>query len=259
MALVELHPVSGGTAALELNRPGSLNALNWQAMEQFAAHVEALHQQPDLRALVVYGAGRAFCSGGDLFELHGYPERADGLRLATVMGDALDRLESLPCPTIAAIEGPAIGGGAEIALSCDLRVLAEDASLGMMHVRLAISSAWGGGQRLLRLVGYARALEWMAMGRVLSAEEAKHYHLTNTVVPSGQAVGRARQMAETIGRRDPQAVSAIKRMLQAGGSLPYRQALAAERAEFPALWAAAAHLQASEQFVARRNHRVREA
>jgi enoyl-CoA hydratase/carnithine racemase len=77
MALVELHPVSGGTAALELNRPGSLNALNWQAMEQFAAHVEALHQQPDLRALVVYGAGRAFCSGGDLFELHGYPERAD--------------------------------------------------------------------------------------------------------------------------------------------------------------------------------------
>jgi enoyl-CoA hydratase len=259
MAMVELRHLEDGVAGLTLNRPDALNALNWQAMDQFAAAVDRLHERTDLRAVIVHGAGRAFCSGGDLFELHEFPQFEDGLRLATIMGDALDRLESLPCPTIAAIEGPALGGGAEIALACDMRVMAEGATLGMMHVRLAISSAWGGGQRLLRLVGYPLALEWMTIGRVLSAEEARHHGLTSRVVPTGEAVEQARQLAASISRQDADAVRAIKRFLRAGADLPYDQALAAERSEFPKLWAAAAHLKASENFVARKNHRVRQA
>lgn len=258
MALVDLAFLEGGVADLTLNRPEALNALNWEAMDQFAQSIERLHDRDDLRALIVHGSGHAFCSGGDLFELHQYPDYQDGLRLATVMGDALDRLESLPFPTIAAIEGVALGGGAEIALACDLRVMAEDATLGMMHVRLAICSAWGGGQRLLRLVGYPLAIEWMTIGRVLSADEASHYGLANRLVPSGQAVDQARDLSNSICRMDADAVRAIKRFLQAGQAGPFDQALKVERGEFPKLWEAKAHLQASEAFVARKNHRVRE-
>jgi len=247
-----------GIATLKINRPEALNALTWQAMEAFAAAVEELHTADEVKALVVYGAGRAFCSGGDLFELHHYPAHEDGLRLATIMGQALQRLEELPFPTIAAIEGPALGGGAELALSCDLRVMADDASLGMMHVRLAISPAWGGGQRLMRLVGYSRALEWMTAARVLRAEQALAHNVVNRVVPSAQSYIAAVELAESIARHDLESVRAIKRLLRAGLTQPAADAALAEQAEFPPLWAARPHLEASERFVERKNHRVPE-
>jgi len=239
---------------ITIRRPEARNALTWQAMEQFGARVEqAAHA--DLRALIVTGEGGAFCAGGDLFELHGYPSRLDGVRLSAVMSQALDRLVALPAPTIAAIEGPALGGGAEIALACDLRVMAEGAALGMMHVRLAISPAWGGAQRLVRLVGAARALEWMAAGRVLTAADAFAAGVASRVAAKGQARDEALNLAREIAAHDPQAVRTIKRIVQAASDLPPADALRFERAAFPDLWAAPAHLEASAEFVARRNHR----
>ena len=171
MSPVEFETTDGSVGIITFNRPRFRNALNWDAMEKFAGIIEAAHRLPDLRALIVTGSQGAFCAGGDLYELDGYPRITDGIRLSRIMGDALNRLEELLCPTVAAIEGPAIGGGAEIALACDLRVMAKSAQLGFMQVRLAISPAWGGGQRLMRLVGYAQALAWLATGRMLSAAE----------------------------------------------------------------------------------------
>ncbi len=252
--LFEVH--EPGVALLTINRPQARNALTWEAMQAFARAIEAAHLQPDLRALVITGAGGAFCAGGDLFELDGFPTRADGARLSSIMGQALERLEALPFPTIAAMEGPAFGGGAEVALACDLRVMAHDARLGLMHVRLAICPAWGGGQRLLRMVGYARALEWLAAGRVLSAEACADFGLANRVVPSGEALAQALHLAGEFAARAPAALRAVKRLLRAGLTLPADQALAAERAEFPDLWAGDEHLRASARFVAaRKNHK----
>lgn len=258
MAAIEFERVGDGIGRLCLNRPQALNALTWEAMDQFAAQIESLHQGDDLRALIIHGAGRAFCSGGDLYELHHYPSHADGSRLATVMGQALDRLESLPFPTLAAIEGPAFGGGAELALACDLRVIAEGGAFGMMHVRLAISPAWGGGQRLLNHVGYARALEWLATGRVLTAEEAVEHRIALQRTAKGEAFDRALQIAQRMASHDQEAVRAVKRLLRAGLELPPEQARQAERTEFPDLWASQPHLDASEQFVSRANHRAPE-
>ena len=253
---IEVHIPDNGIGTLTLNRPSVRNALNWEAMYAFAEAVEVAHNSPDLQALIVTGSEGAFCAGGDLYELDRYPSRLDGVRLTTIMGDALDRLEELPCPTIAAIEGPAMGGGAEIALACDLRVMAESAILGLMHVRLAICPAWGGGQRLMRLVGYARALAWLAAGRVLSAAETLACHLTNLLTPDGQALKGALELATSITRNDSSAVQAIKRILRAGLTLPSAEAAAAERSELPDLWAAPAHLKASERFVSRKKQRV---
>lgn len=251
--------VEDGIGQITIQRPEARNALTWQAMDAFGACVEQADATADLRALVVTGAGGAFCAGGDLFELDGYPSRLDGVRLSTTMADALDRLEAIPVPTIAAIEGPALGGGAEIAVACDVRVMADGASLGMMHVRLAITPAWGGGQRLLRLAGFARTLEWLAGGKVFAAAEALAAGLANRIAPRGEALAEARSMARLFASHDSQAVRAIKRIVRAGASLPPPQAMRLEREAFPDLWAAPPHLEASAAFVARMNHRPRPA
>lgn len=255
-SLVEFK-LEQGLGLVVIRRPQARNALTWAAMDAFAACVEQAQRQVDLRALIVTGEGGAFCAGGDLFELDGFPSRLDGVRLSSVMADALDRLEALSAPTIAAIEGPALGGGAEIALACDLRVMADGASLGMMHVRLGITPAWGGGQRLLRLAGYSRSLEWLALGRVFAASEALEAGLVNRVVARGQALEEATMVARDLARHDPLAVAAIKRLARSGVTLPPQAAMRAERDEFPDLWAAPAHLTASADFAARRNHRPR--
>jgi enoyl-CoA hydratase/carnithine racemase len=243
---------NNGIGILTLNRPHVRNALNWEAMHAFADIVEAAHNLPDLRTLIVTGSEGTFCAGGDLYELDGYPSHQDGVRLTTIMGDALNRLEDLPYPTVAAIEGPALGGGAEIALACDLRVMAESARLGLMHIRLAICPAWGGGQRLLRLVGYARALAWLTAGRVLTAAETLAYRLANRLTPDGQALEGAMELAASFTRHDPSAVRAIKRILRAGLTMSATEAAAAERSELPDLWTAPAHLEASERFVSKK-------
>lgn len=243
---------AGGVGRLTVSRPSVWNALGWRAMSEFAAAMEAAHGRSDLRALVVTGAGRAFISGGDIAELQDYPTEADGLRLATAMGEALARLEALPCPTIAAINGPARGGGCEVAVACDLRVMAEDADMGFVHVNLGIITAWGGGQRLLRLVGFAQALRLMTTGCVISAAEASALRLVERVAPPGQALEVAEALAREIASKPPEAVRAAKRVLRAGRTHPNGEALAVERAEFPPLWATDFRRQAVAKFLNRK-------
>ncbi len=257
MTSILIGKAAEGVGLLTMNRPKLRNALNWEAMDAFGQAVEQLAHDPSMRALVITGANGSFCSGGDLYELDQYPSRLDGARLASVMGDALNALEQLPFPTLAAIEGPALGGGAEIALACDLRVMAENASLGLMHIRLGIIPAWGGGQRLLRLVGYPVAMEWLATGRVLRGPEAFEQRIANRLVPSGEALETALSIASEIADRDPQSVRAVKHLLQTGQRSAFSEALAVERSLFPDLWAAPAHLDASTRFVSRKNHRTR--
>ena len=240
-----------GIGLLRFNRPAVRNALSWRAMESFRQVVDEAVDDHALRALILTGDRKAFCAGGDLAELHNHLSRVDGVRLMTLMGEALNRLANLACPTIAAIEGAAMGGGAEISLACDMRVMAADARIGLMHVRLAISPAWGGALRLLRTVGYARAFEWLVAGRVLSGEEAYRYGLANRLTGPGEALAEARRLAETIAGQDQGAVQAIKRMLRAGRTLDPSSAAAAERKEFPELWAGAAHREASARFLER--------
>jgi enoyl-CoA hydratase len=240
-----------GIGTLTLNRPEVRNGLNWAAMRTFADTVEQAHDRPDLRVLIVTGAGTAFASGGDINELQNYPSRADGLRLTTIMGDALSRLEALPCPTIAAINGPARGGGAEISLACDLRVIAEDADIGFVQTKLGIVTAWGGGQRLLRAIGYSRALDLMVTGRILRAAEALTLRLVNAMAPAGEALAAARALAAQIAANPPAATRAAKRLLRV--SLTHTEGLAmeAERAEFPPLWDTDFRREAVRKFLGR--------
>ncbi len=257
----EDHAVSADdparVAVITFNRPQARNALDLAAMRQFADLVHDLTGQcavsTDLRCLILTGAGdAAFCSGGDLAELSQYPTEADALDFITLMGDALLALEHLPVPVIAAINGYALGGGSEIATACDLRIVDQAARMGFVQIGLALTPGWGAGQRLLRLVGYASALDILLRGEPMSGEALLERGLVSQVVDQGQALPAALEYAQRIAAHPPDVVRAIKALLQAGLHQPYEQALQAERDLFPSLWAAEPHLDAVRQFLERK-------
>jgi len=248
---VTLSTLEPGIALIQVNRPEVRNALDWQAMNAFAACIEQAQNMDAWRALVLTGTGEAFIAGGDVKALAAYPRVEDGSRLSALMSNALSQLEALPFPTIAAMNGPARGGGAEIALACDLRVIDARADIGFVQVNLGLTPGWGAGQRLLRLTGYARAFEWLASGKVLNAQEAFDCGLANRIAPPGEALAAALELARRIASQPAEAVRAIKRLLRGGLSLPAPMAAALERAEFPPLWASSEHLHAVERFLSR--------
>jgi len=240
-----------GIATLTVDRPEVRNALDWDAMRAFADAVGRAIKLPDLRALIVTGAGATFVSGGDLKALESYTRRRDGMRLAVIMGKALQYLRALPCPTIAAINGPAIGGGAELAAACDQRVIDEGASIGFVHARLGITTAWGGARYLLQLVGYPMALDLLATGRVLGAQEAKEIGLVDHVTAPGGAMQTARDLAQQMAQHPVEAVRAAKRLLRFGLANPL-VARHAERRLFASLWDTEFRRQAVARFLNRK-------
>jgi enoyl-CoA hydratase/carnithine racemase len=243
---------TNGVAILTFNRPESRNALDLETMRQFAEFVGDLANDSQLRAVIVTGAGEdAFCSGGDLIELSAYPAAEDARHMSALMGDALMALERLPVPVIAAINGYALGGGSEVAMACDLRIADETARMAFVQIRLGLTPGWGGGQRLLRLIGYARAMEFLLRGNIMRSAELEAAGLVNRVVEAGSALKHALIMAEQIAASPPDVVRGIKRLLQAGLNETPEQAQQIERDIFPPLWAADAHLQAVEQFLSR--------
>lgn len=246
------YSVNGdGIATLTVDRPEVRNALDWKAMDAFSEAVEAAYHSQDLRALIITGGGDTFVSGGDLKALSNYTKERHGLRLAVIMGKALERLRALPCPTIAAINGPARGGGAEIASACDQRVMAEGADIGFVHARLGITTAWGGARYLLQLVGYPMALELLATGRVLNAQEAKEIGLVDHVTAPGDALRTALDLARVMAQHPIQAVRAAKRLLHFALISPL-VAKHAERRLFAGLWDSDFRRQAVARFLNRK-------
>ncbi len=236
-----------GVAIITFNRPVVQNALDLDTMFQFSRAIDHLAVSADLRVLILTGAGRVFCSGLDLEALRYETSPEAGQHISELMGDALYRMERLPVPVIAAVNGYALGGGSEVALACDMRVLDRRARIGFVHSRLALTPAWGSGQRLVRLVGYARAMEILLQARPMNARDLQVLGLANQVAAEGKALDAARDMAQLILTRSPDVVSGIKRQLQMSWQQPYDDALRFERAMFGPLWAQPAHQKAVDK------------
>jgi enoyl-CoA hydratase/carnithine racemase len=221
-----LLTVEAGLATLTLNRPAVLLALSRELAGGLLATVRDLATRPDLRVVVLRGAGgRAFCTGADLKERAGLSPAERGEHTAAI-GDAADALAALPVPTIAAIEGYALAGGLELALACDIRLASEGAVFGLTEVRIGIFPGAGGPVRLPRIVGPGKARELIFSGRRIDAAEALRCGLVEQVVPAtdfGVAVAR---LAGEIRDAAPLAVRAVKRVLDIGADLPQGAALA---------------------------------
>ena len=207
----------------------------------------------DVRALVVSGRGeRAFSAGSHVGEFEAQRGSAGHERHAREEEAGL-RLSRLPMPTIAAIEGNALGGGLELALACDLRIASERARLGLPEVRLAVTPGTGGTQRLPRVVGSARAKELILTGRILSSDEAERIGLVNQVVPAGEALAAADALAEEIAARGPLAVREAKRLIDMSTDTDLDTGLAAELDASDRVFASEDMLEGASAFFAKRD------
>jgi len=219
-----------GVEILVLRNP-PVNALSTGLLAELDAQVRRLGDDPKVRAVILTGDGQYFSAGADLKELATLDLAAapDVVR----RGHALfGRLAALKPPVIAAINGLALGGGLELALACDLRVAGESAKLGAPEVIYGLMPAYGGTQRLPRLVGIAKARELVFTGSMISAAEALRIGLVNKTVPSGQELRAARDLAHTIAQRAPRAVQAAKRAMTEGLERPLSEALLLETSAF---------------------------
>jgi enoyl-CoA hydratase/carnithine racemase len=217
----------GVVARLELdNQP--LNLVTGAMMESLDAALDELARDSTVRAVVVTGAGtRAFCAGSDVKEFEALAGRvAQGKLLYEKY--VYRKLAELPVPTIAAIEGDALGGGLELALCCDLRVASERARFGMPEVRLGVIPGSGGTQRLPAVIGPARAKEMILVGELIDAWRAEQIGLVNAVAPERGALAAAVEMAERIAERGPVAVREAKRLIGHAGDLDLDAGMAAE-------------------------------
>lgn len=212
MSLLNLT-VEEGVAHLELHRPEVRNAINLEMLEALTAALDDLGRRDDVRALVLSGAGgKAFAGGADIAELRARTHREAFFALNATL---FQKVEDFPRPTIAAIEGYALGGGLELALACDLRVGAKTAKVGLPEVGLGIYPAAGGTWRLARYVGLGRARDLVFTGRILEAEEAFDIGLFERLVEPGHAVAVASSLGRDIARNAPLAVQVAKVSLNA--------------------------------------------
>jgi enoyl-CoA hydratase/carnithine racemase len=214
-------------AVLTVNRPEVRNALNAGVLDGIEAALDECERRRDVGAVVFTGAGeKAFVAGADISQLVGYTMR-DGLRAR--MQRLYDRIQDLELPTIAAVNGFALGGGNELAMSCDIRIAAENARFGLPETNLGILPGAGGTQRLSRLVGLGRAQEMILTGRLIDAEEALRIGLVTSVVPQDGLLDAALATAGTILAKGPLAVRLAKLVVRNGAETDQRTGLLLER------------------------------
>ncbi|MCL2609204.1 MAG: enoyl-CoA hydratase-related protein [Treponema sp.] len=225
-----------GTAVLTVTRPEQLNALNRETMAEIASALDRAAGEKGLRSLVVTGAGaKAFVAGADIKQLEGL-DGEGAHRLSTEGNRVFSMLAELPFPTIAAVNGYAFGGGCELALACDIRLAAENASFALPEVSLGVCPGWGGTQRLARLVGTGLAAELLFSAGRVNAERACRIGLVNAVHPQEKLLEAALELAAGIGRNAPLAVAACKRAMYAGIEVPLARALEIEAGAFAGLF-----------------------
>ena len=216
-----------GYAIITLNRPESMNALSRELRREFVAIVADCGADPDIRVLILTGAGRAFCAGFDLKELSESSDNA-----ATEADNAMARaMESFDGPIIAAINGHAITGGFELALACDILIGSENARFADTHARVGILPGWGLSQKLSRLVGLSRAKEIHFTGAPVYAAQAYEWGILNHVVSEEELLPKAIAMAENIVACVPDTLKSYQALIDQGYSMPLAEALPWEEAQ----------------------------
>ena len=235
-----------------IQRPKALNALDRRTMEELAAVTQQLQDGADLRGMILTGAGeKAFVAGADIGELAELdPEQATQFALR---GQAvLTAIERSRRPVIAGVNGFALGGGCELALACHLRVLSKTARIGLPEVGLGVIPGFGGTQRLTRVVGLGRALEIILSGEMITAEEAFRIGFANRIAEPAEVMDRCRDLARSIDKRGPRAVSLALQAAVQGIEMPLSEALAHEAAHFGLAAATADWKEGTSAFLGKR-------
>ena len=214
MALVTLEQ-KGSVGILTIDRPEALNALNSAVLAELDAAITAVEQNDGIRAVILTGAGRSFVAGADIAEMKEFSS-IDGKQFGVRGSGIFLRLENLPKPVIAAVNGFALGGGCELAMACDIRIASEKAKFGQPEVGLGITPGFGGTQRLPRIVGISKAMELILTAKTIGAAEALEIGLVSQVVPPEELMDKAMELASAICANAPIAVAESKRCIRMG-------------------------------------------
>lgn len=247
---VLIEAPADGVMQITLNRPHRMNALGFDMTLRLS---EVLQQLVTAKAkvLMIRGAGRGFCAGADLKERREMNAEQRSAHNAAI-NDFVDALARAPMPTIAVVNGAALGGGCEIALACDLRVIADDAQIGLTETRIGVIPGAGGTQRLPRLIGAARAMEMMMTGEPVPGSRAAAIGLANTAVPSPELDACALALARTLAARSPLGLRAIKSLVYQGLEMTAEEGLRLERERLKALLCSADYAEGLAAFAEHR-------
>lgn len=204
-----LTSLSNGILTITINRPDKLNAINKTVMEELKLAVEEIHRNPEIRSAIITGSGpKAFIAGADITEFMGL-SKEEGMAVAQKGHDVFFAIERSPKPIVAAVNGFALGGGCELALSCHFIIASENAKFGQPEVNLGLIPGYGGTQRLVQVAGKGRAMELLMSGRTITAQEAQSMGIVNEVVPQENLINRVTEILTLINSKAPVALAKV--------------------------------------------------
>lgn len=246
-----LYKKQSNIATITINRPKALNALNSEVISDLENIITTLENDEDVFALILTGAERAFVAGADIQEM--FPLNLEGGRRLGKRGTALfRRIEQLEIPTIAAVNGFALGGGCELAMSCDMIIASNKAKFGQPEVGLGIIPGFSGTQRLARRVGYSHAMELILTGEHISAERAAQIGLVNHVTEPEALLSEAQELAEKISRQAPLSVKYAKAAISRGLQVDIDSGIAIENELFAMCFATEEQKERMNGFLSRK-------
>ncbi len=230
-----IYEKSDGMATITINRPKALNALNKQAVQEILSRLNDAEADETVKVIVITGTGdKAFCVGLDLKAVKGI-SAVNGMNLSLLGQELTKKIESLRKPVIAAINGYALGGGLELAISCDLRIASENAKVGQPELNVGLIPGWGGTQRLPRLVGRGIAKELIFTGKMIDAETAKQLGVLNKVVPPDQLKSVVKELAAELMTKPPIGIQLAKQLINSSIETDLTKGLVQEAQAFGVL------------------------
>ena len=240
--------LDAGVAVVTIDRPDARNAIGFATADELEVALDKVLAS-DAAVLVLRGGGeRAFVSGGDLKELSTIRTHEEAVGMASRIRRLLDRVAAFPVPVVAALNGHALGGGAEVAIAADVRVAADDVKIGFNQVTLGIMPAWGGAERLAQVIGRGRALLSIATGQIYDAATAQRLGLVDRVVPRASFEEEWRNLAREMASTAPGVTRAVKSVIAAASPTSHPELEANATDEFARLWTSDAHWAAVEAF-----------
>lgn len=246
-----LSVTENGICTVTINNPESLNALNSHIINELGKVLDNIAQDNDIRVVIITGAGRAFVAGADISEMS-VMSPAQAKKFGLNGSSLFRKIEKLPIPVIAAVNGFALGGGCELAISCDIRVASEKAKFGQPEVSLGITPGFSGTVRLQKIVGIAVAKEMIFTGRIIDSEEALRVGLVNVVVQAEELLNKAYDIAAKIAANAPQAVRLAKESINLASETDTDSGLAIESNLFGLCFSTEDQKEGMEAFLAKR-------
>jgi enoyl-CoA hydratase len=199
----------GAIYIITLNRPDKLNALNYELIQEVGKAVKAANEDAQIRGIIITGSGeKAFAAGADIAEFSSF-NATEAQKLSKDGNDVFNSIEQSKKPVIAAVNGFALGGGCELAMSCHIRIASENAKFGQPEVNLGLTPGYGGTQRLVQLIGKGKALEYLMTGDMINATEAHRLGLVNDVVPQAELMDKCKALLVKIQTKAPLAIAAV--------------------------------------------------